>query len=356
MSQLLKSLVDQKGSDLHISPDSPPRVRIDGKLLPLEVPNLTKEQTKLLCYSILTETQKKEFEETKELNLAFSMKSIGRFRANIYNQKNAVNGAFRLIASKILDLKDLDVPKQLKEICYFNKGLFLVCGQTGSGKSTTLAALINEINKNRHAHIITIEDPIEYIHKHGNSMVNQREIGEDTDNIRNALLSSLRQDPDVIMVGELRDTETIAKTITAAETGHLVFATLHSNSCIGAITRIIDAFPPHQQNQIRTQLSFSLIGILTQNLLPSKKGGRILVKELLLADVGIRAMIRENKIQTIYSAMQVGQEKTGMITQNQSLIELVKKRHISQKTALELAHEKNELERILEKMMLELYS
>lgn len=351
MPQLLKALVDQGGSDLHISAFSAPRLRIHGKLLPLEVPSLNAEQTKALCYSILTENQKKVFEESLEIDLAFSVRGVARFRANIYNQKGAVNGAFRVITDAIPKLENLDLPPILKKICHAHRGLFLTCGPTGSGKSTTLAAMINYINENRHAHVVTVEDPIEYIHDHKNCLINQREIGEDTNSFARALKSALRQDPDVIMVGEMRDPETIALAITAAETGHLVFGTLHTNSSIGALNRIIDVFPPHQQGQIRTQLSFSLIGVLTQSLIPSLKGGRVLGLELLIPNTGIKSMIREDKLQTIYSAMQTGQEDTGMITLNQSLVGLMKKRHINFETAIELAYEKTELEELANKAM-----
>ena len=351
MPQLLKALVDQDGSDLHISPQSPPRLRIHGKLLPLEVSNLLADQTKSLCYSILTENQKKKLEEELELDLAFSVKGVARFRANIYNQKGAVNGAFRVITDEIPKLENLKLPKILDSICNTPRGLFLTCGPTGSGKSTTLAALINHINETRHAHVVTIEDPIEYIHEHKNCLINQREIGEDTFSFARALKSALRQDPDVIMVGEMRDPETISLAITAAETGHLVFGTLHTNSSIGALNRIIDVFPPHQQGQVRTQLSFSLVGVLTQSLIPSLKGGRVLALELLIPTTGIKSMIREDKLQTVYSAMQTGQEDTGMITLNQSLLDLVKKRHLNLETALDLAYEKTELEELANKQL-----
>jgi len=351
MPQLLKALADQDGSDLHISAFSPPRLRIHGKLLPLDVGALTPNDTKALCYSILTENQKKEYEENLEIDLAFSVKGVARFRANIYSQKGAMNGAFRIITDEIPNFDKLNLPSKLKDICNTPRGLFLTCGPTGSGKSTTLAAMINLINETHHGHVVTVEDPIEYIHEHKNCLINQREIGDDTKSFARALKSALRQDPDVIMVGEMRDPETIALAITAAETGHLVFGTLHTNSSIGALNRIIDVFPPHQQGQIRTQLSFSLIGVLTQILVPSNKGGRVLALELLIPTTGIKSMIREDKVQTIYSAMQTGQEDTGMITLNQSLLDLIKKRHINLEKGLEIAYEKNELEEMVDKAM-----
>lgn len=351
MPQLLKALVDQGGSDLHLSAHSPPRFRIDGKLVPLEVEPITGEQSKQLCYSVLTEQHKKDLEENLEIDFAFSVRGVARFRANLFNQKGSINGAFRVIAPKVPSLRDLGLPKVLEKICVAPRGLFLVCGATGSGKSTTLAALINHINETRFSHVVTIEDPIECIHQHKNCLMSQRELGTDTHSFAKALKSALRQDPDVIMVGEMRDTETISHAITAAETGHLVFGTLHTNSSVGALNRIIDVFPPHQQGQIRTQLSFSLNGVLTQGLIPSNKGGRVLALELMIPNTAIRAMIREDKVQTIYSSMQTGQSESGMITLNQSLVELIKKRHISYQKALEIAYEKTELEELASKII-----
>lgn len=349
MPQLLKALVDQGGSDLHISSYSPPRFRVDGELVPLEVEDLTPEHTKQLCYSILTEDQKRQVEEEYELDLAFGIKGIARFRANIYRQKGSVNGAFRVISSNMPQLEKLNLPPIIKTIIESPRGLFLVGGPTGSGKSTSLAAIINYINERRKCHIMTIEDPIEYVHQHKKALITQRELNADTKSWENALKSSLRQDPDIIMVGELRDQKTIAHAITAAETGHLVFGTLHTNSSIGALNRIIDVFPSHQQSQIRTQLSFSLIGVLTQSLLTSLRSGRVLALELMVPNTAIRSMIREDKLHNIYTAMQVGQDESGMITLNQTLLNLYRKRHISKSKAMSIAYEKNEMEEMISK-------
>jgi len=350
LQHLLKAVVDEHGSDLHIAPLSPPRLRVNGALIPLTVPPLSPQESKNLIYSVLTEKQKKTFEEKMELDFAFSVKGLARYRANVFNQKGGVNATFRLINSGVPKLADLALPKAIEAVTHAPRGLFLVCGPTGSGKSTSLAAMINHINENSSSHILTIEDPIEYIHEHKQCLVNQREIGTDTNSFANALRSSLREDPDVILVGEMRDPETISLAITAAETGHLVFGTLHTNNCVGALNRIIDAFPPHQQSQIRTQLSFSLIGVMTQQLIPSLKGGRVLALEIMFPNSAIRANIREDKLQAIYSSMQTGQEESGMTTLNQSLFSHVKKKNISIEQALELAYEKTELDDLINKL------
>lgn len=349
LPQLLKALVDQKGSDLHISPGSPPRLRLDGGLYPLEIPAMTPQETMALCYSVLTDTQKKSFEEQHEIDLSFSVKGVARFRANIYMQKGAVSGAFRVIPFGIRSLRDLGLPPIFEKISSLPRGLVLVTGPTGSGKTTTLAAMIDHINSSKNDHIVTIEDPIEYMHTHKNSMINQREVGADTNSFAKALKSALRQDPDVILVGEMRDLETVSLAVTAAETGHLVFATLHTNSCISTLSRIIDVFPPEQQLQVRTQLSLTLQATISQLLVPAQGGGLCLATEIMMPNTAIRNLIREDKFHQIYSAMQTGQDVSGMHTMNQSLVELVERRKISQLQAYELTNDVQELEMLLTK-------
>lgn len=349
MPQLLKTLVAQGASDLHVSADSPPRLRIDGHLIPLDLPPLTPEETKQLCYSILTEEQKKNFEANKEIDLAFSIKGLARFRANIYLQKNAMSGAFRLIPFKILSIQELGLPPIINQLCDLPRGLFLVTGPTGSGKSTTLAAMVDYINQSRRDHIVTIEDPIEFVHTHKGCMIDQRELGGDTNSFARALKSVLRQDPDVVLVGEMRDLDTISLAITTAETGHLVFGTLHTNSCVSSLNRLIDVFPAHQQPQIRTQLSFTLVGVLSQLLLPKTGGGRVASIELMIPNTAIRSAIRDDKLHLIYSMMQTGQDQTGMITMNQSLAKLVERRLIDRETAYTKSADVDELDNIIEK-------
>lgn len=352
LPQLLKALIDQGGSDLHVSTDSPPRLRIDGHLLPLDLPPLSAQDSKQLCYSVLTEEQKREFETNKELDLAFSVKNLARFRANIYLQKGNVSGAFRVIPFKIYTLDDLALPPILKSLCALPRGLVLVTGPTGSGKSTTLSSMINHINESRRDHIVTIEDPIEFMHAHKNCMVNQREVGHDTNSFARALKSVLREDPDVILIGELRDLETVALALTAAETGHLVFATLHTNSCVSTLNRLIDVFPPHQQLQVRAQISLSLQAVLSQTLLPAQGGGRVLAMEIMIPNKGIRNLIREDKLHQIYSLMQSGQDNSGMQTMNQALLSLVERRFISADQALEKSSEPDELQDLIDKKLL----
>ena len=350
MHNLLKSLVDQNGSDLHIAAQSSPRVRINGRLLSLDTPPLSSDHTRALCYSVLNEHQHKDLEKNKEIDFSFSLKGIGRFRGNVYYQKNYVAGAFRSISEEIPEFKELGLPPAILGLSKLSTGLVLVCGGTGSGKSTTLASLINEINKHHYGTIVTIEDPVEYIHKHKSSMVMQREVGRDTLTFNRALRAVLRQDPDVIMVGEMRDIETIKLTLTAAETGHLVFATMHTNSAVATINRIVDSFPADQQSQIRSQLSFTLAGVINQALTPSLKGGRVMALEVMLPNIAIRNLIRENKIHMIYSSMQTNQEGSGMMTYNQSLMKLVKTGHISHTQALKLSPMSSELSTLFEKI------
>jgi len=332
---LLKTMIEKGASDLHITTGSPPRLRVDGKLIPLDYPNLTPADTKSLCYSILTDNQKHRFEENNELDLSFGVKGLSRFRGNVFMQRGAVAGAFRTIPFEIRTFTELGLPEIVNELVKKPRGLILVTGATGSGKSTTLATMVDRINSERYDHIITIEDPIEYLHGHKKCLINQREVNADTVSFKNALRYVLRQDPDVVLIGEMRDLETIEAALTVAETGHLTLATLHTNSAVQTINRIIDVFPPHQQEQIRVQLSFVLEGIVAQQLIPKKTGkGRVLAVELLVPNPAIRNLIREDKIHQVYSMMQTGQAKFGMQTMNQSLIELYSKGFLSYEDAV----------------------
>jgi twitching motility protein PilT len=349
LQQLLKTQADQNASDLHISVGTPPQLRIHGELCPIKIDPLTAADTEALCYSVLTEEQRRIFEEHREIDLSFSVKGVARFRANIFRQKSAVGGVFRLIPTQIKSFEDLALPAVAASLCNLSRGLVLVTGATGSGKSTTLAAMIDKINREVPGHILTLEDPIEFSHEHKRCIVNQREVGSDTESITRALKSSLRQDPDVVLIGELRDFETISAALTIAETGHLVFATLHTNSAISTINRIIDVFPAHQHNQIRTQLSSSLQAVLSQQLLPRTTGGRALALEILLPNPAIRSQIREDKIHMVYQSMQMGSDKTGMQTLNQSLVNLVQKRAISIDTAVNAAYDVDELKGLLQR-------
>jgi len=348
MHQLLKTLVDQGGTDLHITTNSPPQIRIDGKMIPLQVPPMTPAETKSLTYSVLTDSQKHRFEESLELDFSFGVKGLARFRANLFYQRGAVAGAFRTIPWEILNFKDLGLPKAISDLCERHRGLILVTGPTGSGKTTTLASMLDKVNAERHEHIVTIEDPIEYLHAHKKCLVNQRELHADTRSFPAALRAALRQDPDVVLIGEMRDLETIESALRIAETGHLTFATLHTNSAAQTINRIIDVFPPHQQSQIRAQLSLVLEGILCQALLPRANGhGRCLALEILIPNSAIRNLIREDKVHQIYSAMQVGQLRYGMQTFNQSLATLVSKRQITRELAISMSSHADELEDML---------
>ena len=346
--QLLKTLVDQGGTDLHITTNSPPQIRIDGKMVPLQVPPLTAPETKNLVYSVLTDNQKHRFEDSLELDFSFGVKGLARFRANVFFQRGAVAGAFRTIPWEIKGTKELGLPEIVNTLCEKPRGLVLVTGPTGSGKTTTLAAMIDKINSERHEHIVTIEDPIEYLHAHKHCLMNQRELMADTQSFANALKSVLRQDPDVVLIGEMRDLETIESALRIAETGHLTFGTLHTNSAAQTINRIIDVFPPHQQSQIRAQLSLVLEGIMCQALLPKQNGhGRALAMEILIPNSAIRNLIREDKVHQIYSAMQVGQTKYGMQTFNQSLASLYFKRDISLELALSTSSNPDELQEMI---------
>jgi twitching motility protein PilT len=348
MHQLLKAMIEKGASDLHITTGAPPQLRIDGKHHPLRMPPLSPPETKQLCYSVLTDAQKHQFEERNELDLSFSVQKLSRFRANVFVQRGNVAGAFRSIPFKIMTFEDLGLPRVVSHLAEKPRGLVLVTGPTGSGKSTTLATILDKINTERNDHIVTIEDPIEYLHHHKGCVVNQREVGADTQSFRNALKYILRQDPDVVLIGEMRDLETIEAALTVAETGHLCFATLHTNSCVQTINRIVDVFPPHQQAQVRAQLSFVLEGVLCQTLMPRANGpGRTLALEVMVPNAAIRNLIREDKIHQLYSAMQVGQEKFEMQTMNQCLANLYQRRLVSLDDALARSPDHDELRNLI---------
>jgi twitching motility protein PilT len=348
MHQLLKAMIEKGASDLHLTTGTAPQLRIDGKLHPLRMPPLSPPETKQLCYSVLTDSQKHQFEERNELDLSFSVQKLSRFRANVFVQRGNVAGAFRAIPFKIKTFEDLGLPKVVRALAEKPRGLILVTGPTGSGKSTTLATIVDRINTDRNEHIVTIEDPIEYLHHHKGCVVNQREVGADTQSFKNALKYILRQDPDVVLIGEMRDLETIEAALTVAETGHLCFATLHTNSAVQTINRIVDVFPPHQQAQIRAQLSFVLEGVMCQSLLPRANGpGRAMALEIMIPNAAIRNLIREDKIHQMYSAMQVGQEKFEMQTMNQSLANLHQRRMVSLDDALGRSPDHDELRQLI---------
>ncbi len=355
LKSLLTEMIDLKASDLHLTVGIPPTIRTDGSLEPMNYGRLSAEKVQSLAYSVLTDKQKKEYEQNNELDLSFGITGLSRFRANVFKQRGTVAMAIRTIPYEILAFDVLGLPKIVEEMVRLPKGLILVTGPTGSGKSTTLASIIDKINKSRHSHIITIEDPIEYVHRHQNCIINQREINTDTATFPIALKYVLRQDPDIILIGEMRDLETVEAAITIAETGHLVFATLHTNNALQSINRIIDIFPAHSQSQVRTQLSFILQAILSQTLIPMVNGGRCLACEVMIPTPAIRNMIREDKVHQIYSAMQTG-KKYGMRTMNEHLASLVKGerasdgsyRKISKQEAMERATDKDELRDILQ--------
>jgi twitching motility protein PilT len=346
LPELLKMLVDMGGSDLHIATATPPQVRVNGELTRLQLPELQPNETKQLVYSVLTDAQKKRFEETMELDFSFGIKALGaRFRCNVFSQRGAVGAVYRLIPEKIRAFGELGLPAVLATLADRPRGLVLVTGPTGSGKSTTLAAMIDKINAERHGHILTIEDPIEYIHQHKNCLVNQRELHSDTGSFTVALRAALREDPDIVLIGEMRDLETVEAALKIAETGHLTFGTLHTNSAAQTINRIIDIFPSGQQAQIRTQLSLVLEGIVCQALLPKADGkGRVVSLEILVPTPAIRNLIRDDKIHQIYGSMQTGQDKFGMQTANQSLASLHQKRLITLETAMGASSNRDELQ------------
>lgn len=347
LKNLLQQVLDKGASDLHITVGASPSVRIDGSLVPLSDKGLSAEESKKICYEALTADQLASFEKENEIDLAISFESKARFRVNLYRERGNVAGAFRPIPTKIPTPEALGIPEIAMRLTEKPRGLVLVTGATGSGKSTSLAAMIHQINKTRHDHVITVEDPIEFLHQSDKCVIAQREVEKDTATFTAALKRILRQDPDVVLVGEMRDLETIGMAITVSETGHLVFATLHTNTAVQTINRIIDVFPPHQQPQIRTQLSFIIEGVLSQQLVPKIGGGRVLAMEIMTPTLAIRNLIREDKIHQIYSIMQTGQTATGMLTMNQSLAALYKKGLITKENALGFATESDEIKKLL---------
>ena len=347
LRDLLQKVVEMDGSDLHIATKTPPQIRVHGHLERLDGPELTPGDTKQLTYSIMSDAQKKRFEETLELDFSFGIQGVGRYRCNMFHQRGAVGAVYRLIPERVRTFQELNLPPVIANLAEKPRGLILVTGPTGSGKSTTLAAMLDKINKERHDHILTIEDPIEFVHQHQSCLVNQREVHQDTGSFSNALRAALREDPDIVLIGEMRDLETVEAALRIAETGHLTLATLHTNSAAQTINRIIDIFPAHQQSQIRTQLSLVLEGIICQTLLPKAGGGRTIALEILIPNPAIRNLIRDDKVHQIYSAMQTGQEKLGMQTMNQSLATLYQKKVITLDAALEKSSNRDELQEMI---------
>ena len=348
IQQLFKLMVDNGASDLHLNVGAPPGMRVNGEIIKVKVPSLTSEDTKRMIYQILNNEQKEELEKNMELDLSFGIKGLARFRCNVFHTKGNISAVFRQIPSIIPDFKTLKLPNVLMEITDVSNGLILVTGPTGSGKSTTLASLIDRLNEKESGHIITLEDPIEFIHSHKKCFITQREIGSDSISFSRSLKALLRQDPDIVLVGELRDAETIEAALTIAETGHLVFGTLHTNSCVQTINRIINVFPSDRHEQVRTLLSFVLQGIVAQQLIPKTfESGRVLGMEILIPTNAIRNLIRENKTHQVYSQMQVAKKKTGMITMNQSLKKSVDSGLIDIETALNYTTAQDELTKML---------
>lgn len=347
--QLLKFATDQGASDLHLVAGSQPALRVNGRIVRVKTDVLTKETTRKLCYSVLNDMQKSRFEESKELDFSFDVKNLARFRANYFFQRNAVSGVFRRVPVVIPKFSDLGLPDAIGDLTGLPYGLVLVTGPTGSGKTTTIASLIDKINSERFGHIVTLEDPIEFVHPHKNCIVNQREVGTDTAAYKTAMKYLLRQDPDYCLMGEMRDLETIEAALNTAETGHLVFGTLHTNTAVSSINRMVNVFPSDQQERVRVLLSFTLQAVISQRLLPSLQGGRVSAIEFMLMTANIRNLVRENKLHQVQAMMQVGQERSGMMTMNQSLLNLVLKRKIDLKTAFGASPEPEQLDGLLKK-------
>ncbi len=348
MDDLLRLVVEKGASDLHLTVGLPPVFRINGKLVPTEYARMSPEETKRLVYSILNDKQKEKYEKTWELDCSHGVRGFGRFRVNVFKQRGAVGACLRAISSRVMQREELMLPPIVEQIVHRQHGLILVTGATGAGKSTTLACMLDTINREKKFHIITIEDPIEYMHPHKMSMINQREVGQDTQSWANALRATLREDPDVILVGEMRDQDTIQGTMTAAETGHLVFSTLHTSDAAQTVDRIVDVFPPHHQHQIRVQLSSVLEAVFSQQLVTrAKEDGRVPAIEVLIATPAMRNLIREGKTHQIYNAIQTGGSQ-GMQTMEQSLFELVRKRMITQEEAMDCTMHPEDLKRMLE--------
>lgn len=346
LRDLLELLIKSDGTDLIICTGKAPQVRVNKDLRDLNFPKLSAEKSKDLCYQVMNDLQQKKLEENWEVDFSFGVPSLARFRANVFTQRGVISGAFRRIPFKMMTFDELNLPPVIQEISDKPNGLVLVTGPTGSGKSTTLATMIDRINENRNSHIITIEDPIEYLHGHRNCTVEQREIGTDSKSFSSALKSILRQDPDVVLLGEMRDPESIQAALTIAETGHLCFATLHTNSCAQTLSRIIDVFPGEKQAQVRTQLAQTLIGVLTQALLPRVGGGLHLVLEIMIATSAIRAQIRENKVHSINNQISTG-SKFGMQTMNQSLATAVKNDMIREEDAMAVSPDLEEFRKCM---------
>ncbi|MBI4245190.1 MAG: type IV pilus twitching motility protein PilT [Planctomycetes bacterium] len=348
LERLLQVMLQQDASDLHISTGAPPILRIYGMLKVLNTDPMTPDFVKKLIYGLLTEAQIAKFEKELELDFSVSLKGVGRFRVNIYRQRSTLGACFRAVNFQIKTFEDLGLPSSMcKKICDLQKGLVLVTGATGSGKTTSIASMIEYINQNQNVHIITVEDPIEYVFKNKKALITQREVGHDTHDFKNALKYVLRQDPDVVVVGEMRDLETMQAALTIAETGHLTFATLHTNDTSSTVTRIIDSFPPHQQNQVRMQLSLTLEAVLAQQLIPKSFGtGRVLSMEVLISNYAIKSLIRENKIHQIYSVLQTS-SNVGMMTMNKSIFELYNAGYLSYNDAVAHAYNEEELKSLI---------
>jgi len=347
IKKLLQSVVTYGASDLHLVSRTEPQIRLDGALKPVNLPKLTGEDIEEMAYSLITEKQKQQFEEHNELDFALLLPGIGRFRANYYRTLGEIGAAFRTIPIEIPSLDDIAAPEVYKKLIKREKGLILVTGPTGSGKSTTLAAMLNEINLNEQKHVVTVEDPVEFIHQNKKCVFSHRGVGEDTKSFAIALKYAMRQDPDIILIGEMRDKETIEAALTAAETGHLVFGTLHTSSAPGTINRIIDVFTGDEQPQIRAMISTSLVAVIAQALLPKLGGGRVAASEILVTNHAISNLIREDKVHQIYSQMQLGQENTGMITQTQALVKYIKDGKVSRDVALQFSNKPEELSKAI---------